>query len=457
MLAADRLETEDHLTILHCRAYAAHHEAVAAPGGTADGAPDGTPERFEAEVGASERAADGYGNAARVAGALQMRADLAARRGDFEQAEAGLLRALDLLETAGRPWRAPRALGLLGQVKLVQGKPADAVPLLHRALAETARWGDEAFPVAPTYAMLGHACAHTGDHTGAVRALSEAAARYDRAGAVQDAAETRLQLAGILDDTGQEADAVAVLESVLRGGDTAAIDERLVAQVRMNLGRGLAALGEHREAAEEFLHLADTVADWEDQDIHTTVACEATTALAAAGHWEAVDAARLRALASHERAPRPDQVAAMLRDVARLTVEAEGAAGLDAALERLAEAEAVRDRAEADGHPVVSCYVTGAVHYERSRALAIAERSEEALAAAELAISGYEAGGPAGERPRAEAVRIAALLEGQTLGRTDAARERLAAAVQRCAGPDLADVREILGSLRERLAAPPRA
>ncbi|GJF31422.1 hypothetical protein KNE206_41220 [Kitasatospora sp. NE20-6] len=495
LLAAGLLEPDDHLTLRQARAFAAHHDAVAAqpdtdpdshtdsdshtgPGTPAEGdapAPAAPPtppadgsaaaataerfedavRRFDTEVAAYREAAEGYGHLHRVAAALQFSGDLAARHGRFEQAEADLQRALDLVDAAGRPWRAPRVLGLLGQVKAVQGKSADAVPLLHRALAESARWADDSFPVAATYVMLGHVSADTGDHGGAVRALSEAAARFDRAGRTVDAAGARLELADVLDRTGQPADAVAVLESVLGSGAGADLPVRLAAQARLNLARGLSGLGEHREAAEEFLRLADVTAGWEDdRDTHTMVACEATVALAEAGSWEAAHAARLRTLAAHDRAPRTDQVAAMLRETARLTMEAEGPAGLDAALERLAEADTLRERAEAAGEPVTSWYLIGAAHYERARAYAVAERHEESLARAERAIAAYGTGGPEGERPRAEAVRVAALVEGGTLGRTADARARLTAAIRRCSGrPDLADVVGILTAVHDRLAA----
>ncbi|WP_405009080.1 hypothetical protein [Kitasatospora sp. NBC_01539] len=475
LLAAGLLEPDDHLTLRQARAFAAHHDALAAQpdtgtpaGGDAPAPATDGPEaaaaaarfedaarRFDTEVAAYREAAEGHGHLHRVAAALQFSGDLAARRGRFEQAEADLLRALDLVDAADRPWRAPRVLGLLGQVKAVQGKHADAVPLLHRALAESVRWADDLFPAATTYMMLGHVSVHTGDHGGAVRALSEAAARFDRAGETVDAAGARLELADVLDRTGQPADAVAVLESVLGAGAGADLPVRLAAQARLNLARGLAGLGEHREAAEEFLRLAEITAQWEDDpDTHTMVACEATVALAEAGIWEAAHAARLRTLAAHDRAPRPDQVAAMLREIARLTMEAEGPDGLDAALERLAEADGLRERAEAAGDPVTSWYLTGAAHYERARAYAVADRHEESLTWAERAITAYEAGGPEGERPRAEVVRVAALVEGSTLGRTADAQARLTAAIRRCSGrPDLTDVVGILTAVHDRLAA----
>ncbi|MFJ6216683.1 hypothetical protein ACIQGZ_25640 [Streptomyces sp. NPDC092296] len=90
------------------------------------------------------------------------------------------------------------------------------------------------------------------------------------------------------------------------------------------------------------------------------------------------------------------------------------------------------EKAEADGGPSASWFHTGALHDERARVLAPAGCLEGAPPAAELAVTAYEAGGNADvERPRGEAARFAAVIEGGSLGRTDTARTRLAAAIQR--------------------------
>ncbi|KQV19220.1 hypothetical protein ASC99_23995 [Kitasatospora sp. Root107] len=252
-------------------------------------------------------------------------------------------------------------------------------------------------------------------------------------------------------ETGRAADAVAVLESVLLDPGAGELDERLLAQIRLDLARGLYTLHEHRDAAEEYLRLADTVAGWEDQDTHTMVAAEGTIALAEAGLWEAADSALDRTLASHRRAPRTEHVLAVLREFARLSVSAQGQDGLPAALERLAEAEQVIERAGPDPE-FARWYQDAAVHYERARLHAMVDQGEQALASGELAIIGYEAGGADGESPRAEAVRLTSLVEGRTLGRTDAARARLAAGIQRCEQAGLAEQAHELTALRDRLA-----
>ncbi|MFD9127860.1 hypothetical protein, partial [Kitasatospora sp. NPDC059571] len=356
---------EDRLSVLHLHAYAGYRELV----DTLPEPADDTVARFERTVTAYHDASTAAGVAHRVATARLYRADLAARQGRADEARTELSSIVAQLKQDGLPWRTPRVLGLLGQVELVRGEHARAVDALQRALGEAVRWHDDSFPYGPTYAMLGHACEHTGDPAGAVRALTEAADRFDRDGKAEDATGARMQLASVLSDSGRAADAVAVLESVLPAADAAGFEERQSAQIRLDLARGLMVLEEYREAAEHYLLLADQVEAWEDgQDIHTMVACEATVALAEAGRWEAADAARGRALAAHGQAPRADQVCGMLKELSRLTVQARGAEGLDEALARLAESDEVCDRAEADGHPVDAWFPRGGAPPARARA-----------------------------------------------------------------------------------------
>ncbi|MFJ6619232.1 hypothetical protein ACIQOW_16830 [Kitasatospora sp. NPDC091335] len=448
--AGGAITDDDYLIVLQCRAYAAHHDLV----GALPEPPAEVAGRFGTTVEAYRRAAVELGSERRAAAARQYTADVAAREGRQAEAEAELREVLARLDEAGLPWHTPRVLGLLGQVLLQSDEPGQAAEVFHRALAEAVRWGDDSYPYAPTYLMLGHSCLRTGDLGGAVRALSEAAARYDRQGAeaVEDAARVRLQLADVLRDTGRAADAVAVLESVLLDASADRLDVRMAAQARLDLARGLSDLEEYRDAAEEYLRLADQVAGWEDQETHTMVACEAALALARADRWDAAEAALARARTAHGRAPQVDQLAATLRELARLTMREEGEEGLTASLALLAEADAVGEAAEARGEEYNSWHLRGGSHYERARSLAVAERYEEALAEVELAIPAYGAGGGRAESPRAESVRLAALIEGGDLGRTDAAVARLTAGIARCEAAGLPEAAEVLAELRERFA-----
>ncbi len=449
--ATGELTDDDYLIVLQTRAYAAHHDLVEAlPEPAAEVAG-----RFEAAVGSYHRTAVELGSARRAATSRQYTADAAARQGRLAEAAAELREVLAQLDAAGLPWHTPRVLGLLGQVLLQSREPAPAVEVFHRALAEAARWREDSYPYAPTYMMLGHSCLQTGDLGGAVRALSEAAARYDRKGAaaVEEAAQVRLQLADVLRDSGRASDAVAVLESVLLDASAAALDVRMLAQTRLDLARGLAELEEYRDAAEEYLRLADLVAGWEDQETHTMVACEATLALAQADRFDAAEAALARAREAHGKAPQVDQLAATLRELARLTMRAQGAEGLAAALALLAEADAVGEAAEWAGQEYNPWYLQGGSHYERARCLAVAERYEEALAEIERAILVYEQGGERAESLWAEAVRLAALIEGSDLGRARAAVARLTAGIARCEAAGLPEGAQVLAELRERFAA----
>ncbi|WP_406111962.1 hypothetical protein [Kitasatospora purpeofusca] len=452
------LADDDYLVVLQCRAYAAHHELVLALPEPPEEPPAGPAGRFARTVTAYREAAAARGSVRRLTVARQYAADIAARQGRIAEAAEELRTVIAELERAGQPWHTPRAYGLLGQALLQNGEQAEAVEVLHRALAAASRWADESYPFAATYLMAGHASAHLGDTGAAVRALSEAAARFDRKGpaAAGDAARTRLQLADLLSAADRTADAVAVLESVLADAAAAGPDDRLFAQARLDLARGLFTLDEYRDSAEEYLRLATALEGWtEDLHLRTMVAAEAAVALALADRREAAQAARSRALAAQEQWPQTGPVSAMLRQFARLAVQQEGADGLEQALARLAEADAVRERAEqADrAEPEADAwYLRASVHYERARAYAVADRYEEALTEADLAITAYEAGGERAETPRAEAVRLAALIEGNDLGRPAAARRRLSAAVERCRGYGLEEAAEILADLRERLA-----
>ncbi|WP_255254248.1 hypothetical protein [Streptomyces albidoflavus] len=441
---------EKYLTVLHCQVFAAYRV-------TLDGAPEipaPDRERFDALRATLDSEAGRLGVPHQRGAARMFAGDVAARLGDHALAETELRAALEEIEASGRPWRGTRVRALLSQVLLCLGKPEEAAELLHQALAEAVRYEDTHFPMAPTYLLLGHAGTHTGDVAGAVRHFSEAATRFDRQGEPNDAADARLQLADILARTGRQADAVAVLESVVGDEPAAALDERLLAQTRLTLARGLRALDEHLPAAEEFLRLADTVAGWEDgAQTLTLVAAEAATSLALAGRWEAARTAYDRAFAAHAEAPNPPMLLETACEFARLTMDAHGAEAAEEALRRLADADALYAAVPEDDEDFVHWFARGSIHYRRARVLAQADRFAEALPEAEAAVAAFADGGPDGEERRAEAVRIAALVESHGLGRTQAAVARLDEAAARCERAGLSEAARILTSVREDLAA----
>lgn len=445
--AGGRIESDRYLAILQCEAMVTRHAVLAElPEPSA-----GVRGDFEASVGRLLAAAERLGSPVRASAARQYAADVAARTGRFDLATEELTTALELIATAGQPWRTPRPLALLAQIKVQSGHADEAVPLIHQALSAAARWPDASLPLGPFHALLGHASAHCGDTTNAVRHLSEAADRLDRDGADEHAAQVRLELADLLTKEGRQADSVAVLESVVLG-EPADLDPRLLAQIRLNLARGLAGLGEQRAAAEEFLRLADVVAEWTaEQFTHTLVACEAATALAKAGLWDAARTAYGRAVTSHATAPRPGPVAGMMREFARLTMAARDADGLAEALQYLAEADELCGQVPDGTADFVRWYQSGATHYQRGRTYAAAHAYEDALAELEHAIAHYDSGGHPGEEPRAEAIRIAALIEGNALGAVPAATVRLTAAIARCEAAGFPDAATALTNVRAGL------
>ncbi|MFZ3492399.1 hypothetical protein ACODT5_04010 [Streptomyces sp. 5.8] len=449
LVAEDPLTQEttlEYLTVRYSDAFAAYQEAVRDLPETEGAAA----ERFQERARTLRAEAERLSVPHHVANALQLTADLSGRGGDTDAAEELLRAALDAVDASERPWRGTRPRALLAQFLLAKGEPDEAAELLHRALADAARYDDTDFALAPTYSLLGHAASHLGDLSGAVRHLSEAAALFDQAGDQAEATDVRLQLADVLGRGGRPEDAVAVLESVLGDEAPAPDNERAFAQARLSLGRGLRELGEYLPAAEEFLRLADTVAAWEDdREVHTMVAAEAAVTLAMADRWDAAAAAYERAVASHAEAPNASLLIHMMCQFARLTVSAREAEGLDAALEHLARADAVRAGVPQDAEDFAPWFERGTVHYRRACVLAEVERYEEALPEAEAAIAAHEEGGEHGEVPRAEAVRMAALIEGKGLGRFQGAVARLTTAAARCRQGGLTEAADILEALRQ--------
>lgn len=437
-----------YLTVLRFRLHAAFVQLRQA----ADDAPAPLGERFDAAVSLLTSEAERLASPRHLAVARQYAAGIAARTGRLETAVEELRAALRLLEECGHPWLACRPMAQLAEVLLCQGEYGEAVTVLQQALAGAARYGDASFPVAPTSSLLGHALAHLGDVSGAVRYLTEAAGRMERDGDAEGAAAARMDLADLFSTSGQDADSVAILESLAQDDASARLDERMLAQIRLSLARGLGGLGEHRASAEEFVRLADSVAGWEDQETHTMVAAQTAVALARADRLEEADACYERAVASHRRAANPVPVLAMMREFAGLAVDRDGPEGLDAALGHLRAAdELCAGVPEESGLP--HWFQRGSTHYERARLLARVEHFADALAEAERAMSAHAEGGPDGEEPRAESLRFAALVEAHGLAEPQQAVARLAGGVRRCEEAGLPEAAKILAALRDDLSS----
>ncbi|WP_030752187.1 hypothetical protein [Streptomyces griseus] len=94
---------------------------------------------------------------------------------------------------------------------------------------------------------------------------------------------------------------------------------------------------------------------------------------------------------------------------------------------------------------------TGDRTRRRTTAFRTSRPPEEVLPQAEAAVAAHEEGGPQGELARAEAVRVAALIEGNGLDRAAEAVARLTAAAARCRGAELPEAAHVLDTLRREL------
>ncbi|MEU6883344.1 hypothetical protein [Streptomyces sp. NPDC046712] len=139
----------------------------------------------------------------------------------------------------------------------------------------------------------------------------------------------------------------------------------------------------------------------------------------------------------------------MMCEFAHLVTMAREAEGLEAALDHLAQADAVVASVPDGREGFAPWFERGTVHYRRARAPAQAERFEGALDEAQAATVAHEQGGEDGEVSREEAVRIGALVEGQGLEHFNEAVARLTTAAARCRKAGIPDAAQILDALRE--------
>jgi hypothetical protein len=450
LLDARRMEPDHYLAVLHCRALALlqHPPVPDGAGATADASDD----RLAAECELLRSEALRLGVPHRAAIGLVLRAQNAARRGQDEVAATALREAVSHLRESERPWMLPAVCCYLADALNRTGHPDDARALIHEALTLAADWPDEEFNQGGALMVLAEACRVAGDPQAAAAHFADAAGRFDRQREPQRACLARAALGHALLAAGRPGDAVAVLESLRDDGEDS-LDSRNRAQARLNLARGLRQTGEHRAAAQELVWLAEFVSDWPDEPAtFAMVVGELAAALAAAGLWDQVDGAIQRAMAAHASNPNPAAICHMLRMVADSSIQ-RGRDAIDATLGYLGQADEVNERATEIPGRYAKWPETAQNAELRARALAEAGQNQDALAAAEVSLRAYEAGGERTLAKQAELVRIAAILEGLRLGDRSSAVVRLEPIIGRCQTAGLADQAAQLSDLRTRLTA----
>ena len=428
LLAEERIAPDDYAIVRHSRQAAAFHAVM----GAQEDAAGEAATRFEAENEALREAADRLGVLSRAAIAEATRSSVCFRQGRIEEALAAIEGAIGYAERSGRPWSLPRLLANQGNLLDRMDRFDEAAPVLYRALALLAEWPDEEVDEAALMMELAQnrLFADEPDYAAAITHLTTASARFDRRGEALAAAQARAMLGQALLRSGRRADGIAVLESLLGEEAEARLTAEQRAQIRLDLGRALMQSAEPLPAAETFARLADLVADWPDQFVHTLVAGELVCALYAARRWEEGEKAVERAMAVHETAPNPAMICKMLRTAAE--AESGDRGGVERALELLDRSDEVNEAAEEIKGRYHRWPETALNADVRVQALFAAGRHEEALAAGEGAIAAWAVGGDKAIGDYAQSVLTAASLEGEHLGRRKEAAARLLAAIPAC-------------------------
>ncbi|WP_335936761.1 hypothetical protein [Streptomyces sp. PTD5-9] len=394
--------------------------------------------------------------AGQIAGARQLRAGTHALSGDLPAAVAEIDGLLDQLRTRGPEWHLPRALGLLGRLRLGLRDAQAAHADLAEALRRAADWPADTVDTARLHADLAEASMHLGRPDEALRHLTRSAELEMRRGSRTDAYCSYSNAAQLCLDLGRVEDCIALLDSLLAEPDVAAgeLDDRLVAQLRLTRARALYAGEDLKAATAELVVLAAESAGWDDDPgSHAMIAAETAALLGESGEFGRAREAADQALAAHARAPRYEQLSSCLRELARLQAQRQGPDGLADALVYLADAGRVADEARAAEYEARGRSLDSALAYEHGRVNAYAGEYEDALAALEKALALLGEPGPeeahAGEW--AECVRLAGAVEGIYLERTAPALARLDAAVSRLTALGHTEEAEPLTSLAAEL------
>jgi tetratricopeptide (TPR) repeat protein len=407
LLAAGQAGPADLLTVRYARgatAALAVQRAVAAAPGDAPAAPAAPLTlRLDAEARALLADAQAHGSLAREAGAMSLLAFAASVTGQPRQEAACLSRMSELLDQAGQPWATAAVLARRGELALREGQPDQAAALLERAVAVAAQWPPRGGPAAAAPVLLAHA----------------------RAG--QGAA---------LVAAGRGPEAIATLTEAIAGlGET-----EVAARARADLGQAFRQAGDPTSAAQQFTLAAAGLAAGPDQEAHLAARLEAARALAETAMWpearDAYECARLLAARLGQWPP----VVRIHRELAHLCVQEQGDAGLPAAMAQLDQARIMAEAngagaagagAAAGGGPPELVREHGLTCYEAAQVLVHAGHLDAALNWLDRAIADLSADDGDIETV-ADAAYYAADIEGNHLGRAQAARQRLAPVIERC-------------------------
>jgi tetratricopeptide (TPR) repeat protein len=447
LLAAGQAAPADLLTIRHARGAAAALAVQRAAAGPAAGAAvpgpagAGLTARLDAEARALLADAQAYGSAAREAAAMSLLAFAASVAGRPADEAAALTRMSELLDQAGQPWATAAVLTRLGELALREGQPDRAAEQLERAVAIAAQWPPRGGPAAAARLLLAYA-----------RAAQGAA----------------------LVAAGRGAEAIAALtEATGELGET-----EVAARARADLGQAYRQSGDPQSAAQQFTLATVGLSGGPDQDAHLAASLEAARSLAEAAMWPEARQAYEYARRLATRLERWAQLVRIHRELAHLCVQEAGDAGLTAAMAQLDQARAIAEAAGSAGPggaggpggpggpggaggansaagPSAAQRAElvrehGLTCYEAAQILVHAEHLEEALGWLDRAVTDLSADDLDIEA-LADAVYFAADLEGNALGRGEAARQRLAPVLARCIRLDAAESRAALSQLSAQL------
>ncbi|MCX4577753.1 tetratricopeptide repeat protein [Streptomyces sp. NBC_01571] len=277
--------------------------------------------------------------ASRAAEAQAMLGELAAHSGDAEAAAELLGRAAEAFVAAGLPSFAVEYESRLAGIARHLGD-AEGAERAARAALEHGGPRLEPMGQAQLHLQLAEILGETEQVADAAEHALEAAHWADEAGQGPTlGAWARHQLGGFLLRQGRWAEAAEILESALPDLTGDMHGDGAIVQTRWWLGDCLTELGEHRDAAENWLRAADIARHWPEQRDHATLAHLAAEALGHAGLPAEAERAYARA---GDLWRELGNVHALVRSLrARAWASLRTGAGLDRSRELMAEA--VRD------------------------------------------------------------------------------------------------------------------